>query len=145
MKRDVSIWLKALVTYMCKSLDVPNARMLRKVWMKHSTKAEINNQRSSRSFCYVYGDGEPVVHYAEALTRLNTENVVGILIHELAHLIVQSGPVDDEVDADQWILEAFPEAKYRYTDAVYVSPWTERMRTARNVQCVSREFLRKLV
>lgn len=145
MKRDVDVWLKALAKYVRASLDHRAAKAIRHVTCKHSNKAEVNNQRSARSFCYVHLDADPVVYYAEALELLDVEYIVGILLHELAHLIVKSGTVDDEVDADQWVIEAFPEAKYGYDDAVYTSPWTHRWRTAKNLQCVSREFIRRLL
>lgn len=144
MKRDVEVWLKALVKYVAKSLDAKHARMLRKVRMVNSNRAEQNNQKSARSFCYVNLDGE-TIYYSEALTYLDLEFIIGILLHELAHLVVKAGPVDDEADADSWILEAFPETRYDYDDTVYTSPWTGRMRTAKNLQCVSREFVRRLV
>ncbi len=144
MRRDVDVWLKALVKYVAKSMSAPHAKMLRRVRMKHSAIAEQNNKKSSRSFCYVNLNGE-TIYYAESLAYLDTEFIIGILLHELAHLIVKTGPVDDEVDADLWILEAFPMAKYGYEDAVYASAATGRLRTAKNLQCVSREFLRKLI
>ena len=127
-------WLKLLKRYM-KSKGFP----LNRVSLTHSRKADKRNANDPRGFCHVVL-GRPTIHCAEALKTLPDQCIVGILLHELAHMIVDEGE-DPELDVDEWVLEKCPEAGYHYADIKYASP---KFRVAKNLECVTKSFLKQL-
>ncbi len=115
----------------------------RDVMLTLSEKADENNAKKARSFCHVVL-GRKSIYCAAALAALPEEFVVGILLHEVAHTIVNEGE-DPELDVDEWVLENVPEAGYRYANVKYVDPITGRTRTAKNLERVSMGFLGKII
>lgn len=114
-------------------------------WMKsqiravNSRKADANHKKSARSFCFVI-IGEHVIYCASALTDLPDEYLVGILLHEVAHMIIEEDGGDPELGVDEWILENVPEAKYQYADLHYA----DKRRKSNNLERVSEKFLREI-
>ncbi len=105
-----------------------------KIRLRRSQRANANNKKSPRSFCHVI-IGEFNIHYADALLDLPLEFVVGILLHEIAHMIIEEDGGDPELGVDEWVLENVPEAGYSYRDAKY------GRRVAKNLECVSLLFV----
>lgn len=123
-------------------------RGLISTWMKskiktsHSRKADENHIKSARSFCFVVL-GEYIIHYASALKSLPDDFIVGILLHEIAHMIIEEDGGDPELGVDEWVLENVPEAGYVYNNVRYVD-FTNKPRTAKNLECVSEKFLKMI-
>lgn len=123
-----------------------NGRGLVSTWMKsriktsHSRKADENHDKSPRSFCFVI-IGEHKIHYASALRGLPDVFVVGILLHEIAHMIIEEDGGDPELGVDEWMLENVPEAGYVYNNVRYID-FTDKPTTAKNLECVSEKFLK---
>ncbi len=121
-----------------------NARGLLTHWMKskirtvHSRRADGNNEASARAFCFVV-IGEFVIHYASALKALPDEFIVGILLHEVVHMLIEEKG-DPELGVDEWVLEHVPEAGYCYKTAKY-EDFDGARRIAKNIECVSKKFL----
>jgi hypothetical protein len=127
-------WLRLLKRYL-KSKGFP----LNRVSLTHSRKADQRNKKSPRGFCHVV-IGRPTIHCAEALETLPDEFIVGILLHELAHMLVKESD-DPELDVDEFVLENCPESGYHYADVKYAAP---QWRVAKNLECVSKAFLKEL-
>lgn len=123
---------------LCALLGYLLNRRLISTWLKNkielvrSKKANEQNKLAARQFCFVIL-GEHEIHYADALLKLPVEFIVGILLHEVAHMVVKEGR-DPELDVDEWVLEKVPEAQYHYATARYGK------RTAASIERVSGSF-----
>ncbi len=117
-------------------------------WMKsqirtlHSRKADKNNADSARSFCFVI-IGEHVIHCAGSIENLQDKFIIGILLHEIAHMIIEEGRGDPELDVDEWVIENVPEAGYRYENTRYTD-FNNKKRSAKNLECVTERFLKQI-
>ncbi len=133
-------YLKPLLEYLC-------SRELCSVWMKskiktsHSAKADLNHKASPRSFCFILG--ERTIHYASSIKALPDVFIVGILLHEIAHQIIEEDGGDPELGVDEWILENVPESGYAYANVRYID-FDQKARTAKNLERVSGSFLNKV-
>jgi hypothetical protein len=140
-----STWLKLLKKW----LDENHSRYFwQRPWsgvkLSESRLANTQNKKDPRAFCYVIV-GQKKIHHCKALALLPDQFIVGILLHEIGHILqVEDDPeVDDpEVDCDELILSRFPEAGYHYADARYTHDREKRV--ARNIECVSEKFLKEL-
>ncbi len=131
--------------YLNPLLEYLRDRGLITTWMKskikttHSRKADENHVKSPRSFCFVI-IGEHNIHYASMLKGLPDPFIVGILLHEIAHMIIAEEQGDPELGVDEWVLENVPEAGYTYKNIRYID-FNDKPRTAKNLECVSKTFL----
>lgn len=130
-RHDADDILLALLTHLRDRGLVTNW-LRSKVRLVRSKKANDQNKASARQFCFVFL-GEHKIHFSDALLKLPEEFIVGILLHEIAHMVVKEGR-DPELDVDEWVVEHVPEAHYHYADARYGK------RVAKNLECVGREF-----
>lgn len=112
-------------------------------WLKahvalvRSKKANEQNKASARQFCFVV-IGQHDIHYADALLKLPMNFFVGILLHEIAHMVVREGR-DPELDVDEWVIENVPDSGYEYRDVAYGH------RRAANLECVSEKFVNMIL
>ncbi len=132
-RTDAEEILSSLTTYLRDQGLITNW-LRSKIRLHRSRLANTNNQKSARSFCFVI-IGEFEIHYADALLELPLPFMVGILLHEIAHMVIKEDGGDPELGVDEWIIDNVPEAGYRYADAKY------GRRTARNLERVSESFL----
>lgn len=110
-----------------------------RIGMSHA--ADVRNSEDARSFCHVK-EGSRKINCTHAIELLPDEFVAGILLHELAHIILNDMERGDpELQADEWILENVPESGYKYKDVSY---WDETWRDAEVVECVSKKFLKTI-
>ncbi len=144
MKRSNHLYdyyLKPLLAYLEREGNIST-------WMKsqirtiHSRKADANNAKSPRSFCFVI-IGEHAIHCADAIKNLPDKFIVGILLHEIAHMIIEEDGGDPELGVDEWVLENVPDSGYEYKNVTYTDP-DDRRRAAKNLECVSEEFLHEI-
>ena len=109
----------------------------------HDPKCDRQNRASARAFCFVE-DGSPVIHCAANIESLPCHVIVGLLLHEVGHMIVRSRQ-DPEVGDDEFIVDNVPEAHYRYLARVpYIAvggTGPSRKRIAKNIQAVSPSFV----
>lgn len=134
-------YLKPLLKYLCDNGHIT-------IWMKsqiktsHSRKADKSHDKSARSFCFVIL-GERIIHYASSITALPPKAVTGILLHEIAHMIIEENGGDPELGVDEWVLDNVPESGYEYLDVKYEDFDGER-KIAKNIECVSNKFLKTI-
>jgi hypothetical protein len=141
MNHGAKFWIEPIKDYVRSKGLKPRGKFgLKQVTVQPSSKADTNNVLSSRSFCHVV-IGNPIIYCAKNIDQLKDEFVVGILLHEVAHMLVKEGS-DPELDVDEFILENFPESGYCYADTQYGG--TRRPRKAKNLECVKTEFLENL-
>ncbi len=139
---ELSEMLAAITTYLC-DRGLLSHWMKSKIRLSRSRKASSNNEASPRSFCFVIL-GEHKIHYADALYALPDTAICGILLHEVAHMLIDENGGDPELGVDEWVLENVPEAGYGYMDTTYADPETGRRRTAKAIESVSRKFLTEI-
>lgn len=130
-RADLDDLLAALLVYL-RDRGLVTPWLKSKIKLVRSKKAEVNNKASPRAFCFVI-IGEYNIHFSEALLKLPIHFVVGILLHEVAHMVVREGR-DPELDVDEWVLDYVPEAEYTYQNVTY------GRRQAHNLERVSVEF-----
>ena len=130
---------------------------LRGIRVSHDPVIDQVNAHNGRSFARVKEGDRQRIHVSKWIEDLPRTFRVGILLHELAHLAIPAmgqSEDDDEIKVDSWIIENLPEAGYHYEDVYYSDrglgtdgkyPLTPNdpghARLARNVQCVSAEFV----
>ena len=122
---------------------------MRGIKLKYSAKADEDNAKRARAFCYIY-PGKRVIHSAAAIECLDARVILGLLLHEITHIILTGSPQkpDPEVADDAFILENFPEAKYRYEPITYIvrtARGTYRKRVAKNLETVSASFAARII
>lgn len=128
--------LSRLYEYMSENHEMPAGLQL-----KWDSEYDITNKNDPRAFCYVR-EGDNTIYCSAAIEALLPEVRVGILIHEVFHMILDAfDGADAEVDVDAGVMEYFPEAGYKYDDTVYLSPWTHEMVSANEIEHVSAKFL----
>lgn len=129
-------WLTKLTSYMY-SRGVP-AKKIARVTLRHSVTLDKRNKKDARAFCQVEC-GSSLVHCSKAIEDLHERFIVGILLHEIAHVVLGcDNEPDDEVAVDEWIIKNFPEAGYAYYDTEYNN------REALGVEAASAKFVNKI-
>lgn len=141
MKSLSKKYLDPLVDYLVESGKIPDRVDPEKIRISHSPRADRNNSKSDRSFCFVFL-GERAIHCAKAIELLPDEFIVGILLHEIAHMIVEKQKGDPELLVDEWVTENIPESGYHYSDVKYFDYDGER--NAKNLECVTKQFLKTI-
>lgn len=116
------------------------------ITIKDSETAVVRNKKDARSFCHVV-IGRPTIYAAlSEMEALPDEFICGLLLHEMAHILINEDGGDPELGVDEWILSNVPAAGYRYGNVKYYSIGRNRkQREARNVEKVSKKFLRTII
>lgn len=135
-RHDADDILHALLAYL-RDRGLISTWLKNKVRLVRSKKANEQNHAAARQFCFII-IGEHEIHYADALLKLPMNFLVGILLHEITHMVVKEGR-DPELDVDEWVFEKVPEAGYDYRDCRYGK------RVAKNLECVSETFIAELM
>jgi hypothetical protein len=118
----------------CAYLDIPVPSLVR------SREADDNHRRNPRLFAFVV-DGSDTINVCAAMETIPADVRIGLLLHELGHLRRSM----DEVEADEWVLIAAPESGYHYeAEVTFKSPLYKEPVTAKNIQCVSNQFMRTI-
>jgi hypothetical protein len=126
---------------------------LARVWDKRAAKLKIalserrdqDNARDARAMAFVTHRGH-TVHVAEALAQVPPVFTLGVLLHEVVHVVRSHFDGDEgEVDVDATIVEEIPGASYGYADVDYRHPVNGLRRRARNLQRVGVTFARKVL
>ncbi len=108
------------------------------VKLKHDKVCDQRNQKSPRAFCHVV-IGKPEIHCSKAIEYLDSNFIVGILLHELIHMVVTEGD-DPELDVDEFVIEHLRDTGYTYMDTKYFDPFLGK-RKAKSIECVKLSFL----
>ncbi len=108
----------------------------------HSAKADEHHRKNRRSFCHVIL-GERAIRYASSIKALPETFIVGILLHEIVHMIIENEKGDPELGVDQWIIDNIPEARYDYKNVRYID-FDGQARVAHNLECVADKFLSRI-
>lgn len=117
---------------------------LRGVRVTHNAYQDRRNREDPRAFCHV-ACGDKVIHCAAAIEQLDDREIVGLLLHEVGHIVLGCGrDPDDEVAVDEWVRNLAPESGYTYLDVRYMSRIGGPVRTAVNLESVSHAFVNQL-
>lgn len=130
-RADADDLLDALLTYL-RDRGLITPWLKSRIKLVRSQRATEQNQASPRQFCFVV-IGQHDIHFAAALLKLPTPFIVGIQLHEIAHMVIEEKG-DPELGVDEWVIEQVPEAGYHYRNVSYGK------RRARSLECVSGEF-----
>lgn len=110
------------------------------VWVKAQDKANLKNPRA---FCFTQR-GDLSIYCARALNELPVEARLGVLLHEIGHIVMDAFDGDEcEVTADQFGF-GIAEAGYKYKDVEYVNPLTHELARANSLETVSPQFVEKI-
>jgi len=110
------------------------------VWVKCQDETNLKNPRA---FCFTQR-GDLSIYCARALNELPVEARVGVLLHELGHIVMDAFDGDEcEVTADQFGFD-LREAGYGYKDVEYVNPISYELVRANSLETVSPQFVEKL-
>jgi hypothetical protein len=119
---------------LCDYLNIDNPLLVR------SKVADENHRKSPRLFAFVE-EQKNAINVSSAMDALPPDIRMGLLLHELGHI---HGSMD-EVEADAWVLAIAPESGYHYeAEITFKSPLYEDPVTAKNIQCVSQQFMKML-
>jgi hypothetical protein len=122
------------LTVLCDYLSLPRPTLY------YSKFANDNHLKNPRFLAMVI-EGRSEIHASTAIESVPADVRIGLLLHELAH----ARGIMDEVEADAWVIGIVPEAGYHYVDEVsFKSPLYEDPVIARNVQCVSQQFMKTI-
>jgi hypothetical protein len=115
---------------------------VKKIGISHSLMLDRENLKDPRAFCAVER-GYWRVLCTRALEDVPQEVRIGILLHEVSHLINDyiGASRDDEVNTDAWVIKTVPESDYHYKTIVYMNSLVGKPTTAHNVESVSPRFL----
>ena len=108
----------------------------------HDSAHDQENLRDPRAFCYVDPEYPGEIRCAAALESLRREARIGVLFHEIGHIVLNAFHGDEsEVDVDHWCRTFVPESAYTYMDTAY---WRDgkgrRPVTAKALEHVSLRF-----
>lgn len=138
-------YLKPLLSYLRRQGHI-SQYMAAKIKSTHSFEADLNHEvrgdKGARSFCFVV-IGERTINYASTIKSLPDRFIVGILLHEIAHMIIENEKGDPELGVDEWVIANVPESDYEYKNVRYID-FTQKPRTAKNLECVSEKFLMEI-
>jgi hypothetical protein len=139
--------LKNLVEYLIQHNDL--SLDFRELEIVYDPDQDALNEKDPRAFCYVVQD-DWKIYCTRNLEALPPEARMGILLHEIGHLHLDAFGAEEgndndefEADVDAWILGNVPEASYTYEDVEYYA-LIGNLRGAKNLQCVSTQFLRRV-
>lgn len=138
MKNVTKNYLDPLLSYLSDQ-DLITNWMKAHITVSHSRMADANNERSARSFCFVV-IGEHKINCATAISALPPEFIIGILLHEIAHMVIEEDGGDPELGVDEWVLENVTDSGYKYENVSYIGR-TDKARTAKSLERVSNKFL----
>ena len=100
------------------------------------------NLDKPRYLCAVDIKHPEYIHCSYNLNNIPRKNRIGILLHELGHIVLLSV---DEVLVDEWCKYRVPEAGFYYEDSIkYLSYPTGFPVEAKNIEAVSKKFLTRL-
>jgi hypothetical protein len=107
----------------------------------HDPENDKNNQQDPRAFAFAISTSN-VIHGSKALELICPRARLGILLHEIGHVVLNAFDGDvSEVDVDEWCMFQVAESGYRYHTLHYPSPWEAGViRKADNVQHVDLPF-----
>jgi len=112
------------------------------VTLIHDPGHDAVNRRDPRAFCYVDADCPTAIRCASALEALHPPARIGVLLHEIGHIVLDAFDGDEaEIDVDSWCLDFVPEAGYTYMDTSYWRPGKKRPVTAKALEHVSLGFV----
>lgn len=125
--------------------------LLSSITIEHDKEHDKENELDPRAFCFVEKDNPTVIHCAKAIEDLPKAACVGVLYHELGHILLKAFHGDEsEVDVDEWCVNFLPMANYTYLDTPYIATAVvgksdvTRGRVAKSLQNVAPSFLRIL-
>jgi hypothetical protein len=128
--------LEYLLNFLRQEHELPAGIKLR--W---DSDYDLANKEDPRAICYVRSD-DPAIYCSGAIEALAPEVRMGVLLHEVGHLILEAFCGDDcEVDVDDFCINDVAESGYHYADSEYISPWTQTAVLAKNIEHVSQVFL----
>jgi hypothetical protein len=136
----LNVVLSALKDYILEHGGHSSVSSIKLQW---SDQAERDNINDPRVFCHTI-DGSSSIYCSLNLCKLPTENIVGILIHEIGHIVRKqaSDAGREEVECDLWVKHNYPEIGYEYEEAVIYEDWGCReTRIARSIQKVGALFM----
>jgi len=132
--------LKKLSMYLAEREVVPLS--VTRIQLRHDADLDKANRRNPRFLCAVHPH-EWLIRCALAIERVNPEVRVGVLLHEIGHMVLPAfNGAKSEVEVDEFVISQVPEAGYYYGDHGYYSPQHEKDVIAKNVEHVSINFLR---
>ena len=109
------------------------------IFVEHDFELDEDNLHNPRNFCSV-APKERVIHCTKYLDEAPRNARVGILLHEIGHVIANAFDGDEcEVDADEWVITSIPDAKLHYATVSYSRAGKKVKAVA--VQCVNDRFL----
>jgi len=112
--------LHALLAYMIAEHGAPEDRLL-DVTILHDAEHDKENARDPRAFCFVEKERPNFIHCAKAIEELTPEARVGVLYHEIGHILLNAFHGDEsEVEVDEWCLTFLPMSNYTYRDTAYL-------------------------
>ncbi len=104
------------------------------------------NKKDPRAFCYVT-PGVLTIFTTLALPALPPEAMMGVMLHEIAHLHLNAFKGDEsEVDVDAFCTCEISESGYHYANVEYLSPFHNHTKViATNLEKVSPMFFRRVI
>jgi len=128
-------FLQALCFYLYDKHDLP--RKFVRVLVVHNADQDRLNRSDPRAFCFVREEKPLRIEAAKALESLPDQFLLGVLYHELGHLVLGAfGTSGDEPKVDLWCTEFAPELRYTYSSVTYPAIHGGRA-VAMNLQRVS--------
>lgn len=117
---------------------------VRKIGIVHTRAMDRENEKDPRAFCAV-NDTAWLIYCTQSINYLPANARIGILLHEVSHLVNNFiGKREDEVNTDEWIVTAIPEAGYGYQSIAYHNPLLGKQVTAHDLETVGTAFLGRL-
>lgn len=131
------VWLQCLVKYLKQLRAVPSTF---KATLRYDDYDITLHERDPRHFCSVK-KGEKVIRCAGALNCLPSENIVGVLLHEIGHLHLQEfGGQESEVRVDAWATSV-PASGFKYAHTVKYAEVDFEKRVVNNLESVDSDFV----
>lgn len=132
--------LEALKGY----LEVERSIAVRGIRLRGDKEADANNRKDPRAFAFVIGKSK-VIRCARVMDWLPPNARVGILLHEILHIVLNArhGP-ESEVDVDEFATAELEKTGYCYKNVDYLDGPSLKTRTAKAIECVSTAFLKRL-
>jgi hypothetical protein len=131
--------LKRLTQYLTDKGFAPSLNLMK---VEHSHEEDARNFDDPRGFCHVTNEAW-IIYCAQAIEDVRPEVRIALLLHELFHLYLDALSGDEsEIDVDSGVLEQVPEAGYHYLSRYkYIDTVRKKVVVAKNLQCVSSEFV----
>lgn len=137
---------------MSRSSSLPNANRWLRLLKKHLNRLSLQRVHlvldkgqealhadDNRAFAHVR-KGSRAIYVCADIEVLPENYLVGVLLHELVHLLTQSfGGQTGEVKVDEWIVRELPEAGFGYASLMYNDGWRDV--PVENLERVSDSFL----